>query len=197
MLKLLLILSKIFLLTAQMYGNNNYEMIFFYISKISQYKISVYFPKKESKQNFHYRGRPENIEKIIANNKYNSYKSVYIKEKVNEIEIKRFPKSTIFFINQNYFNVDIIKNNSDYYFIPFNFYDSNSKYYIIINHEIYTHFSDYINIFLLLFSVLIFCFFNIYIIFNHGNKFKRLYINCMAHKKLISSLILALLCISI
>ncbi len=82
----------------------------------------------------------------MSKNKYKSYFSVYLSHKINEIEILKFPKNTVFFLKEDYYK-DYIDNFPDYYFVSnkdgfsFNFKD---KFYVIVSLKLKKTFKEYI-----------------------------------------------------
>jgi hypothetical protein len=98
---------------------NEYHLKFNYLfSKSLDLDVKVYCSKNNSK-NFHFKGRPENIENIIKNKKYNSYSAIYI-NKINNFNITKFPTSTIFFINSDIIDRKMINQYKDYCFVESN-----------------------------------------------------------------------------
>ena len=99
--------------------------------------------KRNDKDSFYYRGRPENIKDIINSTKIKKYKSVYIPEVKYENNISLFPKSTIFLVP---FFIDIKGNLKEYciIYIGNKLEKYNSFYYIIIGKKSYlSDISDY------------------------------------------------------
>ena len=165
-----------------------YEVVYFY--------GSVYYGQKEIK-NFHYRGKPKRIQEIRDNNKYKSYSSVYLDDAVDINEIKKFPKSTVFFISENNFYHDLITDFYDYYFVVsfyFNF-DYTNSFYVIAGLNLEYDFKQYIILFLVLFSFILVFFVIFFCCYYNSSLFIKIYANKMAYRNLFLSLALAYSCI--
>ena len=158
--------------------------------------VKVYCPKNKSK-NLTFRGRPENIENIMKNNKYNSYSAVYI-NRINTFNISKFPASTIFFINIDNIDKNMINQYKEYCFV-----ESNNNY----NFENYKYYyvSLYINLgyqgveLIIIYLVILFAMFNILFIlifycFYNNLGFIKIYANYLAYRNLYFSISLSISC---
>ena len=82
--------------------------------KIYLLLIYLFIEQNNNSNKTNYIERPKNIKVIRNTNKYKSYSSVYISDKIDENEISNFPESTVFFINKEIFDFSKINNNSNY-----------------------------------------------------------------------------------
>ena len=159
---LILFLSlTIFSLSFQ---NNNYIMrLDSLFDSYEDYKIFFHNNCSQIKlENFYYRGRPEIIENIIANNKYESYSLVYLTNySYYQKIINNFPKSTIFYINEipnNLSKTEYCFIHSGIYYNKGPYFENYSNYYIIIYSPASNLFSECIVFFIIIFSIILFNF---------------------------------------
>ena len=176
---------------------NEYHLKFNYLfSKSLDLDVKVYCSKNNSK-NFHFKGRPENIENIIKNKKYNLYSAIYI-NKINNFNITKFPTSTIFFINSDIIDRKMINQYKDYCFVESNSNNNfeNYKYYYVSLYSILDERTRRLTIyFIILFSLIIFIFVFIYCCFYNSLQLIKIYLNSLANRNLYLSFTLAFSCL--
>ena len=169
----LLIFSQVFLLSNQKNYTGDFKMQVEKIFVESDYygTVTIYCPNKKSKI-FHFKGRTTNIKDIININisKYKSYSSVLINDKIDQKEINKFPKSTIFFVNKKYENYTFqYTNKNSHCFIIYNDYyyhfdEVKGKYYIFVGPKMTRKYEKLHYYFLVLFSLAIIIVFYLYFI---------------------------------
>ena len=101
-----------------------------------------------------YRGRPKNIKDVINEEKYNSYSSVYISGEFSEY-IQNFTKSTIFFVEKDYFfdKKDFFDGYNCIVGSSFNFKKSNN--YVIVSPKTNNLLSDFTACFIVILLLII------------------------------------------
>lgn len=186
------ILSQIFLFSNQNKIPTNGKLLKeILMEDLSSNNISIYCPKNKSII-FKNRERPTDIRVIRNNNKYKCYSSVYIDEDIDENEINKFPKSTIFYINKENFDFSKINNNNNYCFIS---YDNNLYKYSFLKSG--RNLEDYLNnsiYFLIVFSLANYFIYFIYRYF-YNLIIIKLEVNFIARILLISCMFLPFCCI--
>ena len=188
-----LILSQIFLFSNQNKNTENGMIIKeVFIENLSSFNLSIYCSNSNSNKTF-YIERPTNIKVIRNTNKYNSYSSVYISDKIDENEISKFPESTVFFINKEIFDFSKINNNSNYCFIS---YDNKINKYSFLKSgkKINSYYEEGITYFLVLFSIANFLNFIIFRAF-YSLVVIKLEVNIIANILLVSCIFLSFSCL--
>ena len=163
------------------------------------YLIFKNCPQKLS-ENYYYRGKPENI--LNIKNKYDSYSLVYVPEgySISMDIFQKFPKSTIFLARKEYLNYEdicfIVYDENDRYYNWDLDRKSSDYYFIIIGNSMNANVEDHTIFFLVTFSVFLFFF-----IFFYNCKcfdiFTPLYVSKLTNKYIIFSLLLVFSCIFI
>ena len=195
---LFLILSEIFLLSEQNKYTQNYGRITeeLLLPNLVSYNASIYCPNNKSKL-FNDRERDTNIKIIRNNSKYKSFSSISINDKIDENVIKKFPKSTIFVINKENFDLSKINNNNNYSFTTYDEYIDNienKSVFVGIKRKTFKKYNYLFIIPLILFSsvnIIIFCIFQFY----YTSMSLKLEINNIANILHISSIFLSVSCI--
>ena len=134
-------------------------------TKVEYYSISFYGCSQINLENFHFRGRPENIDNITSNNKYESYSLVYTSNYSYDSNIiNKFPKSTIFIIKEKTKNM-INNNESCFINLEYNYvnFETFSLYYIIINSPLNKSFIKFTLYFLIICFLTLTIFFLIFL----------------------------------
>ena len=193
---MLLKLSRI--LTLGYTSDYSYEITFSVLFEDSTYDDgNIFCPQKNGKY-IHYRGKPEKIETVINNKKYNSYSAVYITNNIESSIIKNFPTSTIFFVNDAESMKEMIDKYKDYCFIELyavNRFEFYRHYYVNLYLKMDDDLKDYIIYFIVLFTLIFFISIFVYFCFYSSKHLIKIYVNYFARRNIHISYFLSYSCL--